>query len=216
MYLAFMGPYGTPTNYPWDLGGIAGIRRFLERVYDLDKHVISPFNQNSYSYLDGQSIKSDVVNTTETTRLLHQTIAKVTSDIENLKFNTAISALMVFVNGAEKSGLAKGDYLLFLRILAPFAPHLSEELWERAGNTESIHLESWPVADQTLVMSDTATIAVQINGKARETITISREASEEEAVTTAKADPAVAKRLEGVTITKVIYIPGRALNLIVS
>jgi leucyl-tRNA synthetase len=196
MYLAFMGPYGTPTNYPWDLGGIAGIRRFLERVYDLKGKIHTGEHAG-------------------TTTLIHQTIAKVTSDIDALKFNTAISALMVFVNAAEKEGLKADEYELFLRLLAPFAPHLTEELWHQAGKTESIHHEAWPVADASLLTVTSVTIAVQINGKPRETISLPPDATEEEALARARANEGIAKRLESRTIAKVIYVKGRALNLIV-
>lgn len=195
MYLAFMGPYGIPTNYPWDMGGIAGIRRFLERVYDLH-----------------EKIRDDAP--IDTTKLLHKTIEKVTSDIDLMKFNTAISALMVFVNTAEK-GLLKADYALFLTLLAPFAPHLTEELWSMALNKSSIHTEAWPLADSALLVVTSVTIAVQINGRVRETIVIDPEATEAEALRLALAQAGVQSRLGTKIPTKVIYVKGKILNLIV-
>jgi leucyl-tRNA synthetase len=112
MYLAFMGPYGEMANYPWDMGGIAGLRRFLERVNGLSEHI---------------------TETSEDNTILHKTIKKVTEDIKVFKFNTAISAMMVFVNQVEKTGLSRESYELFLQTLAPFAPHITEELWAAGG-----------------------------------------------------------------------------------
>lgn len=195
MYLAFMGPYGEAGNYPWDMGAIAGIRRFLERVYGLSEHVA-----------DTQSDK--------VTQLFHQTIQKVRDDIPKFKFNTAISALMIFVNEIEKTSITKETYTDFLRLCAPFAPFLAEELWAQAGNTSSIHTERFPVPDAALVLDQTVTIGVQINGKIRGQATLDRDATEAEALAAAQALPALQKYLGG-TVEKVIYIPGKILNIIV-
>ena len=195
MYLAFMGPYAQPSNYPWDLGGIVGLRRFLERVYDLSEKVNETEN-------------------TATTQLLHYTIEKITSDIKSFKFNTAISALMIFLNSAEKTGLTKTDYEIFLKLLAPFAPHLSEELWEQANHTTSIHTEAWPSADKNLLVTSSLTIAVQFNGKSRETIIISPGQTEAEVLAIAYTHEGIAKRLERQDIIKVIYVQNKILNLI--
>jgi leucyl-tRNA synthetase len=195
MYLAFMGPYGEVGSYPFDLGGIAGIRRFLERVYGLSKHI------------------SDSEPST-TTAQLHRTVEKVGHDISDYKFNTAISAMMIFVNLAEKSGLTKDSYVTFLRVLAPFAPHLTEELWQMAGNTYSIHRESFPEFDQNLTKSEVVTIGVQVNGKLRGEITISPTASETEAWAAVQLDHGLVTKLSGLEIIKTIYIPNRILNII--
>lgn len=196
MYLAFMGPYGEVANYPWDMGGIAGLRRFLERVNGLGEH-----------------IKSE--EKTEVTKLLHKTILKVRSDISAYKFNTAISAMMIFINLAEKEGLSAESYQKLLVLLAPFAPHLTEELWSNLGNSGSIHTENYPVADENLAKDDEATIGVQINGKSRGAITLPLDASESEAISQAKGVAEVAKYLVDVEILKVVYVPGRILNFIV-
>lgn len=196
MYLAFMGPYGEVANYPWDMGGIAGIRRFLERVTGLSEHVKE-------------------VESGDVTRQLHQTIKKVRGDIMSYKFNTAISALMVFINLVEKTGLTKETYDTFLKLLAPFAPHLTEELWEVQGNKISIHMESYPEADEALAKDDTVTIGVQINGKSRGAIMIAVDAVESTAIEAAKKEPTVIKHLGDSEIKKVIYVPGRILNLII-
>ena len=194
MYLAFMGPY-EGANYPFDLGGIAGVRRFLERVYGLREHA-----------------KSEVVDSTR--KQLHKTIIKVGEDIQASKFNTAISSMMMFVNQAEKEGIESGDLELFVKILAPFAPHLTEEIWAELGHNTSIHAETFPVGDRSLATDSEITIAVQVNGKVRGTITISPQATESEAVEAAKINEGVAKYLTGET-SKVIYVPGKILNLIV-
>lgn len=194
MYLAFMGPYGETANYPWDMGGIAGLRRFLERVYGLSDHI-------------GEESK-------ETTTLLHKTIKKVSEDIEGFKFNTAISAMMIFLNQAEKEGLSADSYTIFLRLLAPFAPHLTEELWAAAGNPSSIHVTEFPTHNPDLAKDETVTIGVQINGKVRGDISIAPEATETEALAAVQENPSLAKRIENNTVKKTVYVPGRILNLI--
>lgn len=197
MYLAFMGPYGELGDYPFDLGGIAGIRRYLERVYGLTEHIVD-------------------VDTDETITLLHKTIKKVGDDIVQFKFNTAISALMIFLNHAEKAGLSKSSYRIYLQLLAPFAPHLTEELWHESGYTHSVHTESFPTYDASLAVDSMVTIGVQINGKARGSITIAPDAPQATALAAAQSEPALAPRLAEKAIQKVIYVPGRILNLIIT
>ena len=195
MYLAFMGPY-EGSNYPWDMGGIAGLRRFLERVNGLTEH-ITAFEDPT------------------TTKQLHKTIKKVQSDVPEYKFNTAISALMVLVNMAEKTGLTTAQYETFLRLLAPFAPHLSEEIWQALGHTSSIHLEVFPTYNETLAADSEVTIGVQINGKVRGDVTVAVDASEASVLEAANAEPTIAKYLAGATTKKIIYKPGKILNLII-
>ena len=195
MYLAFMGNYGEPANYPWDMGGIAGIRRFLERVNGLSEHIV-PEEQIAM------------------TRLLHKTIAKVAEDIEALKFNTAISALMMYVNAAEKEGLSQASYETLVVLMAPFAPHLAEGLWADTGKMTSVHLEAFPVFDARFLKDDVVTIGVQIAGKRRGDITIAPDASEADALAAARADARIAAHLPNGTPSKVVYVPGRILNLV--
>ncbi len=194
MYLAFMGPY-EGSNYPWDPGGIAGIRRFLERVNGLTEHFV-------------------VDESREVTKLLHKTITKVATDVLEFKFNTAVSSMMIFVNMAEKSGVSRESYELFLRVLAPFAPHLTEELWSELGHTESIHISSYPEASAELAADEVVTIGVQVNGKMRGSITLAPDASEEEAITLAKSEANISKYLES-EIIKVVYVPGRIVSFII-
>ena len=194
VYEMFMGPF--ENTVAWSTNGLVGAQRFVERVNGLLDHVGDDEPQ-------------------EITRLLHKTIKKVRSDIEDFKFNTAVSAMMIFVNAAEKSSLSKESYQAFITLLAPFAPHLTEELWALAGNDKSIHLESYPKADEALAADDEVTIGVQINGKSRGSITIAADANEEIAMAAAKADEGLAKYLKDGEVTKVIYVPGRILNCII-
>ena len=196
MYLAFMGPYGEVANYPWDMGGIAGLRRFLERVYGLTEHVVET--------------ESKAVS-----KQLHKTIKKVTEDVPGYKFNTAISAMMVFVNLVEKEGLSKTSFETFLRLLAPFAPHLTEEMWSEIGKANSIHLEEFPIADETLATDEDVTIGVQVNGKMRGSVTVSKNAEEAEVLAKALDDEQILKHVGSTEPTKVIYVPGRILNIMV-
>lgn len=196
MYLAFMGPY-EGSNYPFDLGGIAGVRRFIERVYGLREHIVE-------------------TETEDVTRLIHKTIIKVTADIADFKFNTAISAMMILVNLCEKEGITAQSYEAFVRILAPFAPHITEQIWSELGYSTSVHLEEYPIADLALAADTLVIIGVQINGKLRGNITIAPDATETEAINAVQANPQLQEKLLAGTLTKVIYVPGRILNLIVS
>lgn len=194
LYLAFMGPYGVTENYPWDPNGVVGVRRFLERVWRIKEEYI--------------------VNETprEVSTALHKTIAKVGEDIEEYKFNTAIAAMMSFINVVEDhKKISHDDYNLLLRILAPFAPHMTEELW---SEDTSIHLAKWPTYDADKLQSEIVTIAVQVNGKLRGTIEMSPTATEEEVREKALALPNVAEKITGEP-KKVIYVAGRLINIVV-
>lgn len=194
MYLAFLGPYGEVNDYPWDVGGISGIRRFLERVYVLKEHVT-----------DSQS--------TETTALLHKTVKKVGSDIALYKFNTAISALMIFLNHAEKEGLNNESYTTFLKLLAPFAPHLAEELWSTTGEG-SVHTTKWPEYDVALLVEETVSLAVQFNGKSRGVVEVAPDATEAAVLEVVRSDAKCASWLERGSVKKVVYVPGRIINIV--
>jgi|AntRauTorckE6833_2_1112554.scaffolds.fasta_scaffold00294_21 leucyl-tRNA synthetase len=196
VYEMFMGPF--ENTIAWSQDGLAGARRFLERVYGLNEHV-----------LDG-----DVDESEETIRQLHKTIKKVSEDIEGFKFNTAVSAMMIFINTAEKEGLSDQTYSCFLRLLAPFAPHMAEELWRGHGQTESIHTATFPAYDAALAKDEVVTIGVQINGKARGDITLPPDATEAEAMKLVQADTSLTAKLGDAEIAKIIYVPGRILNIL--
>jgi leucyl-tRNA synthetase len=124
--------------------------------------------------------------------------------------------MMIFVNQAEKSGLSQDSYLTFIKLLAPFAPHLTEEIWSELGHTASVHQAVYPVADPAFLKDDTVTLGVQINGKLRGSITLSSTSSEDAATTLAKENEAIGNHLKDKTITKVIYVPGKILSFLVS
>jgi leucyl-tRNA synthetase len=198
-YLAFIGPYNEVGQYPWDLGGIAGVRRFLERVWNMREKV------------------SDSGEVSEPTMLvLQQTIKKVGEDIEALKLNTAISQLMILVNVLEKcSTIPTPVYESLLRIIAPFAPHLTEELWALVGHTTSIHSEPWPQYDPNIIATAAVTIPVQVNGKTRGTFTAPPTITKDEMLTQARSVDTVQSWLTGRTIVREIVVPGRLVNLVV-
>lgn len=193
VYEMFMGPF--ENTIAWSQDGLVGARRFLERVNGLAEHIAK-------------------AESPEIAVLLNKTIKKVSEDIETFKFNTAVSAMMIFLNLAEKEGLTKESYERFLQLLAPFAPHLAEELYAAAGHSDSIHLSQWPAADSALLKDEMVTIGVQIDGKHRGEITISREATEQEALAAVQENAALALKLGGTEFKKVIYVPGRILNVI--
>lgn len=196
LYLAFMGPYGVTTNYPWDPNGVVGVRRFLERVWKA-KEKIS----------DTNSEESDLV---------HKTIKGIGEDIEEYKFNTAISKMMVLVNHWDKQeSISKSEYILLLQLLAPFAPHMSEELWNDLGNSESIHTTTWPVFDVEKVVDDMVTLGIQVNGKVRAEITIGKDTNEQDVKNEVMEIPEIQKWTEGKEIKKFIYIAGKIISIII-
>jgi leucyl-tRNA synthetase/predicted alpha/beta hydrolase family esterase len=199
MYLAFIGPYNEVSSFPWNPDGVVGVRRFIERVWRL-----------------GQTIDATRKTSEDGERVMHQTIKKMSEDIPALKFNTAISQMMIFMNEAEKAGISKAHYETLLKLLAPFAPHVTEELWSALGHKKSIHLEKWPKYDEAKLISSTVTIAVQVNGKTRGTVTVPVDSDEKAVQEVARADAHIAKHLAGQKIVRVIYVKGRLLNFVVA
>jgi leucyl-tRNA synthetase len=195
MYLAFMGPYGVTTNYPWDPNGVVGVRRFLERVSKLSSKVVKSGTTDSKS--------------------LHKTIKGITEDIEGFKFNTAISKMMILLNSWEKAEtIAVDDFKLFLQLLAPFAPHLTEELWINVLNEkESIHISNWPKYNPALIVDDEVTIVIQVNGKVRGSIVVPLDSLEEVVKTKAESEESVKKHLVSVP-KKVIYVKNKLISFV--
>lgn len=198
-YLAFIGPYGEVGQYPWDLGGIAGVRRFLERVWQLRENI-------GATELPAPAAV-----------LYHQTIKKVTEDIPAFKFNTAISKLMILLSTLEKlSAVPVSVYENLVRLVAPFAPHLAEELWEACGHRTSVHTEAWPAYDASVIERAAVTIVVQVNGKMRGSFIAEPDAEEATLVATAQGLPNVATFLTDVTVARTIVVPGRLVNFVVN
>jgi leucyl-tRNA synthetase len=196
LYEMFMGPL--EQTKPWQTSGIQGVRRFLDRVHAL-----------------GQRELGEEAPDVETAKLVARTVKKVGEDIEALRFNTAVSAMMILtnhLNALEK--LPRAAYEPLVLCVSPFAPHLAEELWSQLGHAPSIANVPFPVYDPALIHDDTIEIAVQVNGKVRGRVQLSREASEAEARRVALADENVRKFLEGKPEKKLVYVPGRVLNFI--
>lgn len=202
MYLMFMGPLDR--DKPWQDSGIEGVRRFLDRVWRL-----------VWDEQNNKPAFSDVEPSLEIQKHLHKTIKKVTEDIESLNFNTAISQMMIFVNELYKTDARPASALKTLaQLLMPFAPHLSEELWTLMGGEGFVSLAPWPTYDPKLVVDDTISMGVQVNGKTRGSVEIAPDAPEDVAVAKAKELPTVQNALNGLTIRKVIYKVGKILNII--
>jgi len=204
VYEMFMGPLDR--DKPWTDEGVQGVFRFLRRVWSLF------IDENGK--IAGR-IQEGVVDD-DTKKLLHKTIKAVTEDIDSLSFNTAIARMMEFVNGAMKADAIDRTWAEeFALILAPFAPHLAEELWERLGHDDTLAYAGWPGYDETLLTEDTVEIPVQINGKVRARVTVSVDASKEDLLDLAKSDDAVERYLAGKDLVKEIVVPGKMINLVV-
>ncbi|MDN2648917.1 leucine--tRNA ligase [Leuconostoc lactis] len=203
VYEMFMGPL--TQSKPWSEEGITGSRRWLDRVWRL---LIDD---------DGQlRDRVTTVNSGDLDKIYHQTVKKVTEDLENMRFNTAISQMMVFVNEAYKADSLFLDYMTgFVQLLAPFAPHLSEELWVRLGQEASISYVAWPTYDPAQLVEDTVEIIFQVNGKVRGKATVARDIDQDGMIAAAKADDNVQKFIADKTIRKVIAIPGKFVNIVV-
>ncbi len=199
VYEMFMGPFSQ--SVAWNTKGLIGIRRFLDKIWALKDRIR---NQES-------GIRNNKLN-----GLLHKTIKKVTEDIENFKFNTAIAQMMILVNKMnEEDEINKEDYEVFLKLLAPFAPHLTEELWHQLGNKESIFRGQWPKYNPELIKDETITLVIQVNGKVRDNIEASADITEEEACELALSSEKIKKWISGKEIVKVIFVKGKLVNIVV-
>ncbi|MCR5591025.1 MAG: class I tRNA ligase family protein, partial [Lachnospiraceae bacterium] len=193
LYVLFMGDYGAAT--PWSENGVKGCKRFMDRFAALTD-IVDAKPQDSLL---------------ETS--LHKMIKKVSEDIEQMKFNTAVAAMMTFINEVyAKGSISKDELFVFIRLLSPFAPHICEEMWESIGGEGLVATAPWPEYDEAKTVDDTIEIAVQVNGKLRATITIAKDESKESAIE--KGKEAVADKLTG-NIVKEIYVPGKIVNIVV-
>ena len=195
-YVLFMGDYGAAT--PWNENSVKGCKRFLERVAGFT------------------DMLSEDKETEKLETPLHKTIKKVSSDIEDMKFNTAIAALMTLTNDIYNVGkISKEQFHTFIKLLCPFAPHLCEEMWEVTGGEGFLSLASWPTYEEAKTVDAQTEIGVQINGKLRGTVVIPTGADKEEVFAMAKADSRIASLVEGKTFVKEIYVPNRVVNFVV-
>jgi leucyl-tRNA synthetase len=209
LYLMFMGPWEGGGD--WSDTGINGVARWVNRAWDLC------LTSNETLPDVGAASDRDVI------RLTHQTIRRVIQDIERFKYNTAISAMMEMTNqlapiheaAKVSKGVWKDTVSSLLLLLAPLAPHITEEMWERTGHTGSIHARSLPAWDESLAAIDEAVLIIQINGKVRDKITVPADITEDQAKQTALASDKVIPYTKGKTIDKIVFVPGRYLISVV-
>jgi len=207
VYEMFMGPF--EQMIPWDTKGVKGVKRFLERVWRLQEKI------NQKSKIKNQNNKLKFKNK-KLESLIHKTIKKVSEDIEILKFNTAVSALMILANKMEKQKeVSKKDYSVFLTLLSPFAPHIAEELWQKMGFRGFCCQQKWPKYNPKLIKEEGITLVVQINGKVRDRVEVGVAISEREAREIIFKRPKVLKYIKGKEIKKTIFVPGKLINFVI-
>ena len=195
-YVLFMGDYEKAA--PWSESSVKGCKRFIDRAWNLLEIAV-----------DGEEYSQKL----ETA--FHKTIKKVSDDIENMKFNTAIAALMALLNDIYDAGsITKGELKTFAKLVDPFAPHVAEEIWENVGGEGLLAVAQWPDYDEAKTVDSTIEVPVQICGKLRATITIAKDATADEAISAAKSDEKVAEILDGKAIIKEIYVPGKIINIV--
>lgn len=206
LYEMFMGPL--EAMKPWSSRGIEGVFRFLSRAWRM---FVDESGQFQSSVLEEP--KGDAKRKVE--QVTHSTIKKVTHDIERLSFNTAISQLMIYVNELNRESVGKFSAESFIKLLAPFAPHIAEELWSRLGHSESLSEASWPEFDESLAAADEIEVVFQVNGKIRARASVSPDVSKEELQNLAQENESVMSYTEGKEIIKVIVVPGKLVNIVV-
>ncbi len=195
-YVLFMGDYASAA--PWNESSMKGCKRFLERIADLT------------DLMQGSGV------TPKLETAFHKTVKKVSLDIEDLKFNTAIAAMMGLINDIYNVGsITKDEMMTLVRLICPFAPHLAEELWESLGGKGLCSLAEWPMWDEAKTVDSTVEVAVQVNGKVRATISLPLNCPKEDAIAAAKQDERVAAHIEGKTVIKEISIPNKIINIVV-
>jgi len=197
LYEMAIGPF--EKAIPWNDNGLVGSRRFLERVW---KEATRIYEQKTKSS-DEQALS-----------VIHVTIKKVSDDIEKFRFNTAVSALMICLNEIQDKEVSVKDFNIFVRLLAPFAPHASEELWSM-NNSTSVHTSDWPVADDSVIQDDIMILPIQINGKRRAEIKIPKNTEEDEIKIVALSTPEIKEKIGNSEIKKYIYVPGKIINIVI-
>lgn len=199
LYIAFMGPYGE--SIPWSDESIIGCRRFIERLYRKATKV----NEENVSTTNKDALKA-----------IHKLVDKISTDIASYSFNTAVAKAMETMNVIDTLSVSKKNFSIVLQVLNPFIPHVTECLWDYLKNKENIHTVLWPKPNKKLLIEDTVTIGVQINGKLRSTITVANNSSEDVVKEAAQKEENVVKYLDGKRIVKIIYVPNRIINIVVA
>jgi leucyl-tRNA synthetase len=203
LYEMFMGPLDA--SIAWSTNGLDGSRRFLDRIWRLMVEENGELNPKIQENEDAANLE----------KVYHQTVKKVTEDYEGLRFNTAISQMMVFINEAYKSTVLPKHYMEgFVKMLAPVAPHVAEELWEKLGSRGTISYETWPAYDEAKLVDDEVEIVIQVNGKVKTKLLVPTDASKEALEGIAMDDERVKEQIEGKTIRKVITVPGKLVNIV--
>lgn len=203
LYEMFMGPL--EASIAWSTKGLDGARRFLDRVWRL-------FVEEN-GQLNPKIVDNPETDTLE--RVYHQTVKKVTEDYEALRFNTAISQLMVFINEAYKAPVLPKAYMEgFVKLLSPVCPHIAEELWEKLGHSNTIAYEAWPAYDEAKLVEDEVEIVIQVNGKVRTKLHVPADATKEQLEQLAMEDEKIKEQIEGKTVRKVIAVPGKLVNIV--
>ncbi len=209
LFEMFMGPL--EQMKPWSTKGVEGVYRFLGRVWRL---VMEEDQEGAWHFAPAKV--TDATPEEKILRSLHATIDKVTKDIEHMQFNTAISALMVLVNDLTKEPVrSRAVIKTLLLLLAPFAPHMAEELWKQMGGNDTLTYEPWPVADPQYLVQTETEYPMQVNGKLRGTFKVPAGSEQDIVETAAKALPAFAEWTTGKTIKKTIFVPNKLINFVV-
>lgn len=203
LYEMFMGPLDA--SIAWSTNGLDGARRFLDRIWRLFIEEDGSLNPKIQANEESANLE----------KVYHQTVKKVTEDLEGLRFNTAISQLMVFINEAYKSTVLAKNYMEgFVKMLAPICPHIAEELWEKLGHEGTISYEAWPAYDESKLVDQEVEIVIQVNGKVKHKLTVPTDATKEALEQMAMDDEKVKEQIEGKTIRKVITVPGKLVNIV--
>ena len=211
IYELFMGPFDQPV--PWDTNGIEGVKRFLDKVWGVFDLSLRGLAKQSPEIAALR--QTPLAMTEELKTLYHQTVKKISEGIEVLQFNTCVSQLMILTNALVDAGGVPEDYQDgYLKILAPFAPHLAEEIWHELEKKGSIHVAAWPVFDASKLKAATFELVVQVNGKVRERIVVDADITEAEAQKIVLASANVKKWLEGKKPKKIVYVKGRLMNIV--
>jgi leucyl-tRNA synthetase len=202
LYEMFMGPL--EASVAWSTNGLDGARRFIDRIWRLmvtdEGAVVEKIKDQDNEALE---------------RIYHETVKKVTEDLEGLRFNTAISQLMVFINECYKTDVLPKEYMQgFLKLIAPLTPHIAEELWSKLGGSGTVSYEAWPAYDESKLVDDEIEIVVQINGKVRAKLKVPAETTREGLQDLAMEDSKVQEQIEGKTVRKVIAVPGKLVNIV--